>query len=218
MTSMTGNGKVITLVYDAFGNRVSKTVNGVTNAVSSRRRCQSYRSTSSVGGGAERARRYALTRTVFKESVKVKLVNGPGPTLLRLRRRGQCAATHTTPLERSRDEYEYDAFGNSFTKQGTTPNTTCIAVSNLIPIMGLYYLRAAILQSFHGPLPQRDPLADEGQRRYQYAGRQSVDGNGSQWQRGLHRDPPAALFTSAGVSTQLVRALLNQPDGGRSLP
>jgi YD repeat-containing protein len=30
MTSMTGNGKVVTMVYDAFGNRVAKTVNGVT--------------------------------------------------------------------------------------------------------------------------------------------------------------------------------------------
>ena len=30
MTSMIGNGKVVTMVYDAFGNRVSKTVNNVT--------------------------------------------------------------------------------------------------------------------------------------------------------------------------------------------
>ena len=30
MTSATGNGKVITMVYDAFGNRVAKTVNGAT--------------------------------------------------------------------------------------------------------------------------------------------------------------------------------------------
>ena len=30
MTSATGNGKVVTMVYDAFGNRVLKTVNGVT--------------------------------------------------------------------------------------------------------------------------------------------------------------------------------------------
>ena len=30
MTSVIGNGKVVTMVYDAFGNRVSKTVNDVT--------------------------------------------------------------------------------------------------------------------------------------------------------------------------------------------
>jgi len=30
MTSATGNGKVVTMVYDAFGNRVAKNVNGVT--------------------------------------------------------------------------------------------------------------------------------------------------------------------------------------------
>ena len=34
MTSMIGNGKVVTMVYDAFGNRVSKTVNGCDDKIS----------------------------------------------------------------------------------------------------------------------------------------------------------------------------------------
>ena len=43
MISMTNGGTTITMIYDAFGNRVAKTVNGVTNTVSRRRRREPHR-------------------------------------------------------------------------------------------------------------------------------------------------------------------------------
>ena len=53
--------------------------------------------------------------------------------LLRLRWRGQCSPTNDSAGAVT-DEYEYDAFGNSFTKQGQHRTTTYIAESNMTPI------------------------------------------------------------------------------------
>ena len=40
------------------------------------------------------------------------------------------------------DTYEYDAFGNTFTKHGTTPNNYLYRGEQYDPDLGLYYLRA----------------------------------------------------------------------------
>jgi RHS repeat-associated protein len=55
------------------------------------------------------------------------------------------------------DTYEYDAFGNSFTKQGTTPNNYLYRGEQWDPDLGLYYLRARYMNPLTGRFLSRDP-------------------------------------------------------------
>lgn len=55
------------------------------------------------------------------------------------------------------DEYEYDAFGNSFTKEGATPNNYLYRDEQFDPDLGLYYLRARYYNPLTGRFLSRDP-------------------------------------------------------------
>jgi RHS repeat-associated protein len=55
------------------------------------------------------------------------------------------------------DEYEYDAFGNSFTKTGTTPNNYLYRGEQFDSDLGLYYLRARYYNPQTGRFLSRDP-------------------------------------------------------------
>ena len=55
------------------------------------------------------------------------------------------------------DEYEYDAFGNSFTRQGTTPNNYLYRGEQFDSDLGLYYLRARYYNPTTGRFLSRDP-------------------------------------------------------------
>ena len=57
------------------------------------------------------------------------------------------------------DEYEYDAFGNSFTKSGTTPNNYLYRGEQFDADLGLYYLRARYYNPNTGRFLSRDPNA-----------------------------------------------------------
>ena len=56
------------------------------------------------------------------------------------------------------DEYEYDAYGNSFTKSGTTPNNYLYRGEQYDSDLGLYYLRARYYNPATGRFLSRDPL------------------------------------------------------------
>jgi RHS repeat-associated protein len=56
------------------------------------------------------------------------------------------------------DSYEYDAFGNSFTKVGTTPNNYLYRGEQYDTDLGLYYLRARYYNPATGRFMSRDPL------------------------------------------------------------
>ena len=73
------------------------------------------------------------------------------------------------------DEYEYDAYGNSFTKQGTTPNNYLYRGEQYDPDLGLYYLRARYYNPATGRFLSRDPLDGQAKdpaslHKYLYAG------------------------------------------------
>jgi RHS repeat-associated protein len=74
------------------------------------------------------------------------------------------------------DTYEYDAFGNRVSSTGTTPNNYLYRGEQYDPDLGLYYLRAR----YYNPVTDRflnvDPMAGAGQRRYEYAAADPVDG------------------------------------------
>ena len=55
------------------------------------------------------------------------------------------------------DSYEYDAFGNSFTVSGTTPNNYLYRGEQYDPDLGLYYLRARYYNPATGRFMSRDP-------------------------------------------------------------
>ena len=55
------------------------------------------------------------------------------------------------------DSYEYDAFGNSFTKTGSTPNNYLYRGEQYDQDLGLYYLRARYYNPNTGRFLSRDP-------------------------------------------------------------
>jgi len=79
------------------------------------------------------------------------------------------------------DEYEYDAFGNSFTKQGTTPNNYMYRGEQFDSDLGLYYLRARYYNPQTGRFLSRDPedgkiLDPATLHKYLYANGDPVNG------------------------------------------
>jgi RHS repeat-associated protein len=73
------------------------------------------------------------------------------------------------------DSYEYDAFGNSFTKQGATPNNYLYRGEQFDSDLGLYYLRARYYNPNSGRFMSRDPEDGKAKdpktlHKYLYAG------------------------------------------------
>jgi RHS repeat-associated protein len=60
----------------------------------------------------------------------------------------------------ARVSYEYDAFGNEFTVNGSTPNNYLYRGEQYDPDLGLYYLRARYYNPLTGRFMSRDPGAD----------------------------------------------------------
>ena len=141
MTSATGNGKVVTMVYDAFGNRVSKTVNGVTTQylveddVNPTGLPQVVEEL--VNGTVTRQYMYGLQRI----SENQLIANVWTPSFYGYDGGGSVRQL-TNSVGVVTDTYEYDAFGNSFTKSGTTPNNYLYRGEQFDADLGLYYLRA----------------------------------------------------------------------------
>ncbi len=180
MTSATGNGKVVTMVYDAFGNRVSKTVNGVTTQylveddVNPTGLPQVLEEVQN--GVAVRTYTYGLQR--ISES---QMASGTWTTSFY----GYDGAGSVRQLTNSAgavtDEYEYDAFGNSFTKQGTTPNNYLYRGEQFDSDLGLYYLRARYYNPQTGRFVSRDPedgnpIDPASLHKYLYANGDPVNG------------------------------------------
>jgi RHS repeat-associated protein len=74
------------------------------------------------------------------------------------------------------DSYEYDAFGDEVNSSGTTPNNYLYPGERYDPDLNLYYLRARYYNPLTGRFLSAGPLASEGQRRYEYANADPVDG------------------------------------------
>ncbi|MGA2084000.1 MAG: DUF2341 domain-containing protein [Terracidiphilus sp.] len=179
MTSATSNGKTITMAYDAFGNRVAKTVNGVTtwylveDDVNPTGLPQVMEE--KVGGAVQRVYTYGLQRISQYQffdnqwAASFYVYDGAGS----VRQLADSTGNVT-------DEYEYDAYGNSFTKQGTTPNVYLYRGEQYDPDLGLYYLRARYYNPATGRFLSRDP--EDGKikipatlHKYLYAGGDPVN-------------------------------------------
>jgi RHS repeat-associated protein len=87
------------------------------------------------------------------------------------------------------DTYEYDAFGNSFTKTGNTPNNYLYRGEQYDSDLSLYYLRARYYNPATGRFLSRDPYDGDAKipatlHKYLYAGGDPVnlkDPTGRDW-------------------------------------
>jgi RHS repeat-associated protein len=168
MLTASGNGKSISMIYDAFGNRVAKTVtaNGVTvttqylveDDVNPTGYPQVIEELSGpIGAGT-------VTRTYTYGLQRISQLLGPQLTgsntwtpSFYVYDGGSSVRQLTNSAGVVTDEYEYDAFGNSFTKSGNTPNNYLYRGEQFDSDLGLYYLRARYYNPATGRFLSRDP-------------------------------------------------------------
>jgi RHS repeat-associated protein len=157
MMTMSASGTAVSMVYDAFGNRVSKTVNGVTTQylVEDDKNPTGYPQVFDelTNGAVSRTYTYGLQRISEYQPIDsvwtASFYGYDGGGNVRQLTSASGAVT---------DTYEYDAFGNKFTVSGTTPNNYLYRGEQYDPDLGLYYLRARYYNPATGRFMSRDPL------------------------------------------------------------
>ncbi|HLY41162.1 MAG TPA: RHS repeat-associated core domain-containing protein, partial [Terracidiphilus sp.] len=148
-------GGTVTLVYDGDGNRVSKTVNGVTtkylvddlNPTGYPQIMDELTNgavTRTYTDGLQRIGQYQVVSNTWTPSFYG--YDGFG-TVRNL----------TNSVGAITDTYEYDAFGNHWTVSGTTPNEMLYRGEQFDSDLGLYYLRARYYNPLTGRFLSRDP-------------------------------------------------------------
>jgi RHS repeat-associated protein len=166
------NNGSITIVYDGDGNRVSKTVGGVTT----RYLVDDLNPTGYpqvveevAGSGATRVYTYGIARISQNQVIAGAWAPSfyvyDGSDSVRFLTDG--AATVT-------DQYDYDAFGNLINFTGSTPNNYLYGGEQFDPDLGLYYLRARYYSPVTGRFMSMDPANGDvidslSQHRYAYA-------------------------------------------------
>jgi RHS repeat-associated protein len=150
------NSGAATIVYDGFGNRVSKTANGVTTKylveddVNPTGLPQVFDEL--TGSTVTRTYTYGLQR--ISENQVIDNVWTPSfygyDGFGTVRQLTNTAGAVT-------DTFEYDAFGNAITQTGTMPNNYLYRGEQYDPDLGLYYLRARYYNPLSGRFMSRDP-------------------------------------------------------------
>jgi RHS repeat-associated protein len=155
LMSMSGSTTSATIVYDGDGNRVSKTVGGVTtyylvddlNPTGYPQVVDELNSS----GAVTRTYTYGLQRIDEQQQISGSWTpsfygyDGGG----NVRQLTNTSGTVT-------DSYEYDAFGNSFTVSGSTPNEMMYRGEQFDSDLGLYYLRARYYNPLTGRFMSKD--------------------------------------------------------------
>ena len=182
---ISANGGAVTVMYDGFGNRVSKTANGVTTKylvddVNPTGYPQVFDEL--TASTVTRTYTYGLQR--ISENQVIDNVWTPSfygyDGFGTVRQLTNTAGAVT-------DTFEYDAFGNAITHTGTTPNNYLYRGEQYDPDLNLYYLRARYYNPQTGRFMSRDP--EEGDitipstlHKYLYAGVDPVN-FGDPWGR-----------------------------------
>jgi RHS repeat-associated protein len=151
---MSMNAGAVTLVYDGDGNRVAKTVDGVTTRylvddLNPTGYAQVVEET--VSGTVERQYTYGLQRIsenqVLSSTWTPSFYGYDGAGTVRQLTSISGAVT---------DTYEYDAWGNKINSTGTTPNNYLYRAEQYDSDLGLYYLRARCYNPATGRFMSRD--------------------------------------------------------------
>jgi len=163
MISMSNTTTSISMKYDAFGNRVSKTVINTSGTTTTQYLVDDLNPTGypqvldelsgPIGSGVvQRTYSYGLQRISQDQYISnawlLSYYQYDG---------GGSVRQLTNSVGVVTDSYEYDAFGNSFTKQGTTPNNYLYRGEQYDSDLGLYYLRARYYNPATGRFLSRDP-------------------------------------------------------------
>ena len=179
LTGMNVSGTAISIIYDAFGNRVAKTVNGITTKylVEDDVNPTGYPQVLDelTNGAVTRTYTYGLQRISEDQTIDGAWTpsfygyDGGG----NVRQLTNSAGTVT-------DTYEYDAFGNKINSTGATPNNFLYRGEQYDPDLALYYLRARYYNPATGRFMSRDPLDGNGYdpqtlHKYLYAGGDPVN-------------------------------------------
>lgn len=168
---------VVTLQYDADGNRISKTVNGVTTryvveAVNPTGFPQVAEEL--VNGVAQRTYSYGAQRISQNQ-----LINGAWVQSFYNYDASGSVRQLTDPTGTVTDTYDYDAYGSLIHSTGSTPNVYLYRGEEYDPDLGLYYLRARYYNPVTGRFLTRDPESGDptepiSRHPYLYAGSNPV--------------------------------------------
>ncbi len=179
MMSMSAGGTSVAMIYDGDGNRVAKTVNGVTtyylvddlNPTGYPQVVEELNSALQV----QRQYTYGLQRTDEEQTL-----NGTWTPSFYGYDGGGNVRNLTNSAGTVTDTYEYDAFGNALQTSGSTPNNYLYRGEQYDSDLGLYYLRARYYNAATGRFMSRDP--EDGKRidpktlhKYLYAGGDPVN-------------------------------------------
>ena len=188
MLTASGNGKSISMIYDAFGNRVAKTVNGVTTQylveddVNPTGYPQVIEELSGPIGAGSVTRTYTYGLQRISQLLSPSLTgNSTWTPSFYVYDGGGSVRQLTDSTGKPTDEYEYDAYGNSFTKSGTTPNNYLYRGEQYDSDLSLYYLRARYYNPNTGRFMSRDPYDGDAKipgtlHKYLYADGDPVNG------------------------------------------
>jgi RHS repeat-associated protein len=149
------NSGTVTIVYDGDGNRVSKTVGGVTtNYLVDDRNLTGYAQVLEEisGGTVQRFYTYGLNR--------ISQSQASGPSFYGYDGHGN-ARLLTDSTGAISDRYDYDAFGNIISQTASAPNVFLYSGEQNDPNLGFYYLRARYLDPSSGRFWTSDPFEGE---------------------------------------------------------
>jgi RHS repeat-associated protein len=164
------NSGAATMVYDGDGNRVSKTSGGAATVYlvdEGNPTGLSQVVEEIVGGVVKRRYTYGQGRISQTQAGVTSYYGYDGHGDVRFLMDGTGTVT---------DTYDYDAWGNLVASTGTTPNVYRYQGEALDSETGLYYLRARYYDPLSGRFLSVDPMADEGEHPYTYAGADPVNG------------------------------------------
>jgi RHS repeat-associated protein len=176
---MSVSGTTVSVVYDAFGNRVAKTVNGVTTKylVEDDVNPTGYPQVLDelTGSTVTRTYTYGLQRISQDQ-----IINGVWTPSFYGYDGGGNVRQLTNSAGTVTDTYEYDAFGNDVYHTGTTPNVYLYRGEQYDSDLGLYYLRARYYNPATGRFLSRDPEDGNAKdpaslHKYLYAGGDPVN-------------------------------------------
>jgi RHS repeat-associated protein len=155
LKSMTAGSATVTIQYDADGNRVAKTVNGVTTRylvdnLSPTHLPQVVEEMSSAG--VQRSYTYGLQRISQNQLTS----NAWTPSFYGYDGGGTVRML-TDSTGTVTDTYDYDAWGNEVNTTGSTPNMYLYRGEQYDADLGLYYLRLRYVNPSIGRFLTRDP-------------------------------------------------------------
>ena len=156
LTGMNFSGTAVSLIYDAFGNRVAKSVNGVTTKylVEDDVNPTGYSQVFDELTGSTVTRTYTYGMQRISEDQVID--NAWTPSFYGYDGAGSVRQL-TNAAAAITDTFEYDAFGNKINSMGTTPDNYLYRGEQYDSDLGLYYLRARYYNPVSGRFLSRDP-------------------------------------------------------------